>query len=177
MVVHTRKIGNDVVSPIGFGRMALSAFYGAIQNDKDSFKVGLSDVCKLVSSDLNVLKAVIIGTSVMDFSPWPMLTGISMASGLIAAQSSFLRSPLSMEPSMVVSYSLHFTLRTPAPFHGVGVSSLDVFASGQTFLLVRALWDSVTSDILLLVGQSMSSAPGASLASTLRYARSVMYFQ
>ena len=82
-----------------------------------------------------------------------------------------------MEPSMVVSYSLHFTLRTPAPCHGVGVSSLDVFASGQTFLLVRALWDSVTSDILLLVGQSMSSAPGASLASTLRYARSVMYFQ
>ena len=76
-----------------------------------------------------------------------------------------------MEPSMVVSYSPHFTLRTPAPFHGVGVSSLDVFASGQTFLLVRALWDSVTSDILLLVGQSMSSAlrvPGASLVCVMR---------
>ena len=79
-----------------------------------------------------------------------------------------------------IKYSPHFTLRTPAPFRGVGVHSLDVFASGQTFLLVRALPDFVTSNILLLVGQSMSSAlrvPGASLSSTLRYARSVMYFQ
>ena len=44
MTVHIRKIGNDVVSPTGFGLMALSAFYGAqIQNDEDSFKVGRSD--------------------------------------------------------------------------------------------------------------------------------------
>ena len=30
MGVDTKKIGNDVVSLIGFGHMALSAFYGAI---------------------------------------------------------------------------------------------------------------------------------------------------
>ncbi|EDR07009.1 uncharacterized protein LACBIDRAFT_236166 [Laccaria bicolor S238N-H82] len=39
MAVHTRKIGNDVVSPIGFGLMALSAFYGATEKDEDRFKV------------------------------------------------------------------------------------------------------------------------------------------
>ena len=64
MVVHTRKIGNDVVSPIGFGHMALSAFYGAIQNDEDSFKVGRSHTrtnsLKLTKpSGLQVLDAAI----------------------------------------------------------------------------------------------------------------------
>ena len=40
MSLNTRKIGNDAVSPIGFGLMALSAFYGAIENDEERFKVG-----------------------------------------------------------------------------------------------------------------------------------------
>ena len=39
MSPNTRKIGNDAVSPIGFGLMALSAFYGAIENDEERFKV------------------------------------------------------------------------------------------------------------------------------------------
>ena len=40
MSLNARKIGNDAVSPIGFGLMALSAFYGAIENDEERFKVG-----------------------------------------------------------------------------------------------------------------------------------------
>ena len=64
MTVHIRKIGNDVVSPTGFGLMALSAFYGAIQNDEDSFKVGRSHTrtnsLKLTKpSGLQVLDAAI----------------------------------------------------------------------------------------------------------------------
>ena len=39
MSQNTRKIGNDDVSPIGFGLMALSAYYGAIENDEERFKV------------------------------------------------------------------------------------------------------------------------------------------
>jgi hypothetical protein len=39
MSPNTRKIGNDAVSPIGFGLMALSAFYGAVENDEERFKV------------------------------------------------------------------------------------------------------------------------------------------
>jgi len=39
MSPNTRKIGNDAVSPIGFGLMALSAYYGAIENDEERFKV------------------------------------------------------------------------------------------------------------------------------------------
>ena len=52
MAIHTRKIGNDVVSPIGFGLMALSAFYGATQKDEDRFKVGHSERTRINSSKL-----------------------------------------------------------------------------------------------------------------------------
>jgi hypothetical protein len=52
IMVHTRKIGNDVVSPIGFGLMALSAYYGATQKDEDRFKVGHSERTRTNSSKL-----------------------------------------------------------------------------------------------------------------------------
>ncbi|KAF8970341.1 NADP-dependent oxidoreductase domain-containing protein [Flammula alnicola] len=39
MSLPTRKIGNDNVTAIGFGLMGLSAFYGAIENDEERFKV------------------------------------------------------------------------------------------------------------------------------------------
>ena len=39
MSQNTRKIRNDDVSPIGFWLMALSAYYGAIENDEERFKV------------------------------------------------------------------------------------------------------------------------------------------
>jgi hypothetical protein len=51
-MVHTRMIGNDVVSPIGFGLMALSAYYGATQKDEDRFKVGDSERTRKNSSKL-----------------------------------------------------------------------------------------------------------------------------
>jgi len=37
--IPTRKIGNDDVSELGFGAMGISAFYGAIENDEERFKV------------------------------------------------------------------------------------------------------------------------------------------
>ncbi|KAF9057537.1 NADP-dependent oxidoreductase domain-containing protein [Panaeolus papilionaceus] len=39
MSLPTHKIGNDDVTAIGFGLMGLSAFYGAIENDEERFKV------------------------------------------------------------------------------------------------------------------------------------------
>ena len=44
MSLPTRKIGNDDVTAIGFGLMGLSAFYGAIENDEERFKVGTHDM-------------------------------------------------------------------------------------------------------------------------------------
>ncbi|KAF8630004.1 hypothetical protein AX15_003153 [Amanita polypyramis BW_CC] len=34
-----RKIGNTLVSPIGFGAMGISVFYGAVESDEERFKV------------------------------------------------------------------------------------------------------------------------------------------
>ncbi|PPQ86019.1 hypothetical protein CVT24_008143 [Panaeolus cyanescens] len=39
MPLHTKKIGNDEVTAIGFGLMGLSAFYGDIESDEERFKV------------------------------------------------------------------------------------------------------------------------------------------
>ncbi|KIY70753.1 Aldo/keto reductase [Cylindrobasidium torrendii FP15055 ss-10] len=39
MTLKARKIGNTIVSPIGFGAMGISAFYGAVGTDEERFKV------------------------------------------------------------------------------------------------------------------------------------------
>ena len=39
MALPPRKIGNDLVNPIGFGAMGISAFYGKIEPDEERFKV------------------------------------------------------------------------------------------------------------------------------------------
>ncbi|KAJ7471902.1 NADP-dependent oxidoreductase domain-containing protein [Mycena latifolia] len=39
MAIPTRKIGEALVSEIGFGAMGISGFYGAVESDEDRFKV------------------------------------------------------------------------------------------------------------------------------------------
>jgi hypothetical protein len=39
MALPPRKIGNDLVNPIGFGAMGISGFYGTIEPDEERFKV------------------------------------------------------------------------------------------------------------------------------------------
>jgi len=39
MSLPARKIGNALVSPIGFGVMGISRFYGAVGTDEERFQV------------------------------------------------------------------------------------------------------------------------------------------
>lgn len=39
MTLATRKLGNDMVTELGFGAMGMSAFYGATPSDEERFEV------------------------------------------------------------------------------------------------------------------------------------------